>query len=216
MSAIDAQVVGLGGYALALAAGGAAVTSLCTRRRVWRLGVALAVVALGLAVRVGGLPLAAYPRGMAGDLSVTTLLLLAAALSAMLTGRTILERRAWFALCGLAATAGAVVYPLTLGLTRMDPYELGYRPRALVVLVAVLVVAWWWRRRGAALVLAAGVAAFDLRLLESTNLWDYLVDMPLAVCSAAIVGARAVIGRRAPSDLRAPAPATARSPEPLP
>ena len=214
MSAAVADVLGLGGYALALAAGAAALCAwLVTPRRRWLIAVALGAAALGVAVRAGGIPLAGYPRGMGGDLSITTLALLAAALSAMLAGRPLLERPEWRGLCELAAACGVVGYPLTLGLTVLDPYELGYRPRGLVLVVAGVVVAWWWRRRGAALVLASGVAAFNLRLLESNNLWDYLLDMPLAVCSVGIVAARAVTWRRAPTALRAPAPATRPSPE---
>lgn len=213
MSVTAADVVGLGGHVLALATGATAVAFLATRRRAWLIAVAVGAAGLGLAVRAGGIPLAGYPRGVAGDLSITTLALLAAALGAMLTGRTVLERPAWQGLCELAAVAGIAGYPLTLGLTQLDPYELGYRPRALVVVVAGLVVAWWWRRRGAALVLAAGVAAFNLRLLESTNLWDYLLDMPLAVCSVGVLATRAVTWRRAPTALRVPAPAPRRSPE---
>jgi hypothetical protein len=213
VSVTAADVVGLGGHVLALATGATAVAFLATRRRAWLIAVAVGAAGLGLAVRAGGIPLAGYPRGVAGDLSITTLALLAAALSAMLTGRTVLERPAWRGLCELAAVAGIVGYPLTLGLTQLDPYELGYRPRALVVVLAGLVVAWWWRRRGAALVLAAGVAAFNLRLLESTNLWDYLLDMPLAVCSVGVVAARAVTWRRAPTALQVPAPVPRRAPE---
>lgn len=214
MSAAAAEVLGLGGHALALAAGAAALcASLVTRRRPCLVAVAVAAAGLGLAVRVGGIPLAGYARGAAGDLSITTLALLVAALSAMLTGRAVLERAEWRGLCGLAAAAGVVGYPLTLGLTRLDPYELGYRPRALVVVLAGLVVAWWWRRRGAALVLAAGVGAFNLGLLESTNLWDYVLDLPLAVCSVGIVAARVITWRRAPTALRVPAPAPRPSPD---
>ena len=212
MSAAVADGLGLGGYALALAAGAVALGSGVTRRRRWLIAVALGAAALGVAAPVGGIPLAGYPRGIAGDLSITTLALLATALSAMLSGRAWLERPEWRGLCELAAACGVVGYPLTLGLTVLDPYELGYRPRGLVLVVAALVVAWWWRRRGAALVLAAGVAAFNLRLLESNNLWDYLLDVPLAVCSVGLVAARAVTRRRAPTAVRVPVPATRRSP----
>ena len=79
------------------------------------------------------------------------------------------------------------MYPMTLGLSRVDPYELGYRPRALLALVAALVILWWWRRRGAAVVLAAGVGAFNFRVLESVNLWDYLLDPVLVVVAWAVL-----------------------------
>ncbi len=90
----------------------------------------------------------------------------------------------------------SLLYPLTLGLTLWDPYALGYRPRVLLLVAAALVIAWWRRRRGAALVLAAGVAAFGAGLMESTNLWDYLVDPAVATWALAAIAARSPAGRR--------------------
>jgi len=213
VSLVDAQVVGLAGHALALAAGAAAAASRITRRRPWVAAAAVAGAVAATRVHVEGVPIAGYLRGTVGDLSITTLVILAAAVAGLTTGRPALDRRAWAALCGWAAGAGVLLYPLTLGLTRIDSYELGYRPRALLVLVAALVVAWWWTRRTAAVVLAVAVVAFQLRVLESTNLWDYLLDPPLAVCAIVAVGVRLLTWRRAPSALRVPAPATRRSPE---
>jgi len=54
--------------------------------------------------------------------------------------------------------------------------------------VAALAIGWWWSRRGAALILAAGVAAFNWHLLESGNLWDYLLDPVLAIWSLCALG----------------------------
>ncbi|MHC4225337.1 MAG: hypothetical protein ACYSUN_15210, partial [Planctomycetota bacterium] len=44
------------------------------------------------------------------------------------------------------------------------------------LLLALIVALWWWGRRPAAWVLLAAAAAYLLRLKESQNLWDYLVD----------------------------------------
>lgn len=186
-----AQLVGFAGFGLALAAVAAAVASFATGRRAWLATVALAAAAMTTGLHVRGIPLGGYLRGMMGDLSITTSLMLAAALARTITGRTALDERARAALSGWTVAASVVLYPLTLGLTRFDPYELGYRPRALLVLVAALVV-WWWRsRRGAAVVLVASVAAFDLRVIESVNLWDYLLDPALALWSAGALAWRA-------------------------
>ncbi len=204
MSHADAiQVVGLAGYALAFAAGAATLASRLiggsdARRRA---GAAVAALAAALAVtglRTEGIPLGGFARGVVGDLSITAILVLAAALSTALTGRVALDAPSRTALLAGAAVAGAVLYPMTLGLSRFDPYALGYRPRALLVLIAALVALSWWRRRGAALVLATGVSAFNLGALESVNLWDYLLD-PALVAAAWVAlawrGIRALASR---------------------
>jgi hypothetical protein len=188
-----AQVVGLGGHALALAAGAAGLVAWLTARRRWAAVAALVAALLAAGIRTEGIPLGGFLRGMAGDFSITTMLMLAAALSATLTGRPALDAPARTALYGWAAAAGLVLYPTTLGLSRLDPYELGYRPRALLALVAVLAIAWWWGRRGAAVVLATGVGAFNLRVLESVNLWDYLLDPALVLWAWGALLWRAVL-----------------------
>ena len=177
-----AQLVGCAGFGLVLAVAAVALASRLTARRQWRGLAALAGAAVA-ALPVQGIPVAGYLRGGLGDLSITTVLMLAAALAATLTGHDLLGGRSRAALRVWAAAVGALLYPLTLGLTRFDPYELGFRPRVLVLVVAALAIWWWWRQRGAALILAAGVAAFNWHLLESGNLWDYLVDPVLAIWS---------------------------------
>jgi hypothetical protein len=191
MSDTLAQFLGLAGFALALAVGATWLARRFTTSR-GRLGpVALAAMTAAW-IPIRGIPLGGYPRGLLGDLSIVTLLLLAASLIPALGGRRVLDTRSRAALAGWAAVAGMALYPQTLGLTRLDPYELGYRPRVLVLLVVGLVVWWWWGRLGAALVLTSGVAAFNLGLLESDNLWDYLLDPALfvwAVCGLVAQGA---------------------------
>jgi len=146
-------------------------------------GVGVAVLAW---IPVHGLPLLSYQRGWIGDLSITTTLLLVTALARRFVPGTRIavrlsgpERRGLLAV--IAAVSG-VVYPMALGLTPFDPYRLGYGDP--IVLVGLFVVAaFFWARGwlGAALILAFGVFAHSLELLESTNLWDYLIDPLLAL-----------------------------------
>lgn len=220
------QVMGFSGYALALAAAAAALVGKLTARlawrRLWTAAAALIAALLTTGLRTEGIPLGGFLRGTVGDLSVTTMLMLAAALSATLTGRSALDARSRTALFAWAAVAGTAMYPLTLRLSRLDPYELGYRPRALLALVAALIIAWWWRRRGAAVVLAAGVGAFNLGVLESANLWDYLLDPALVASAWGVLLWRAArmlaerASRRAPSAPPGPARAPGQPPPPAP
>lgn len=194
------QLVGLAGVALSLAA---VAIALSVRLAGWRrsaplprwwcglVGLAAAAVAW---VPVKGIPLGGYLRGILGDLSVTTMLLLGATVLGV-SGRNLLDEKARTALYAWSVAAGLVLYPLTLGLTRWDPYELGFHPWVLVLVVAVAVIGCWRRRRGAALVLTAGVIAFNLGILESANLWDYLLDPCLFVWAAGSLVVRARVGR---------------------
>ncbi|MEJ2060413.1 MAG: hypothetical protein P8Y64_07995 [Gammaproteobacteria bacterium] len=176
------NAIGLLGTALLPTLGLVLLSGLFSRSLRVRWAVAALGLVLLLLVRIDGLPLAAYTRALFGDLSVTTWCLMLGALSVRLGGPALLrpeERRALLTLAGLA---GLVFYPLAAGLTTFDPYALGWRPWPLVLgLLPILLLLWRLPRRGGAWVLALAVAAFDLHLLESTNLWDYLFDLWLVL-----------------------------------
>jgi hypothetical protein len=202
------QLVGLAGAALGLAAVAMGLSMRVAGRRRseasprWWCSLAALGAAATAWVPVNGIPVGGYLRGTMGDLSVTTMLLLGAAVLGVF-GRSLLDDKAKAALYGWAVAAGLILYPLTLGLTRWDPYALGFQPRVLVLLVAGIVIGWWWRRRGAALVLTAGVGAFDLGILESGNLWDYLLDPWLFVWAAGCLVARSRVGTAVGASWRA-------------
>jgi len=79
---------------------------------------------------------------------------------------------------------GIVFYPLTMGLTAFDPYDLGYRGLALPALMLVLVAIGWFVRV-ADIPCWVGLAAllFLLDAYGNRNLWDYLI-CPLDVVFA--------------------------------
>ncbi len=78
------------------------------------------------------------------------------------------------------------VYPMALGISRFDPYALGYQPwaAAAAAFIALLLIwirkieliAWW---------LSLSALANALKLGESDNLLDYLLD-PVALAAALI------------------------------
>ena len=133
--------------------------------------------ALAVFVPIGGLSIAAYVRGVTGDLSAATLVLAGAGCIAQLTGRTSIGRRDRQALCWLLALAAAFLYPFALGWTRFDPYALGYGSIAFVTaLLLVTLAAWWARLYVIVFIVIAAALAYLAGAYESRNLWDYLID----------------------------------------
>lgn len=164
--------MGLFGIALVLARVAAAAGA--GRRRVW-----LAGIAFGLAwVPVGALSPAGYVRGVTGDLSVTSIVLLAVSITGW---RAPGERKVLSA----AVLAGAVfLYPMALGLGGFDPYRLGFAPHVLLPVLCVGAGLAWLRQRYLALAcIVLAVTGHSLALMESTNLWDYLLDPWIALVS---------------------------------
>lgn len=139
----------------------------------------------------GGLTWASWVRGIAGDLSATTVVLVVAwawlplpaarpAPDALQPGRSrpLLQGEALWLRLAVVATG----WPLVLGhlLTdRLDLYRLGHDGAALPLVLFVVVLALGAAAAGAwrsACALAAALAAWGLALMESSNLWDALLD----------------------------------------
>ncbi|MEW5903627.1 MAG: hypothetical protein AB1722_04690 [Pseudomonadota bacterium] len=158
------------------------VQALPGKQRALFIGLGYVVVMFPL----GGWSLAGWLRGMVGDLSLTSLLLLANALHLRLRPQahpwwSLRERTA---LLGFIAVLALLLYPFALGLGKLDPYRAGYGSVGLVLMLALL--ALWTMRRAFYLlsaVLALAALGWNFNLLESTNLWDYLIDAPLAIYS---------------------------------
>ncbi len=140
--------------------------------------------ALAVFVPIGDLPIAAYVRGVAGDLSAATLVVAGAACFTHLTGRALIGHRDKQALGGLLAPAAAFLYPFALGWTRFDPYALGFGSVEFITALLLITLASWWARLNLiVLVVVVAALAFLAGAYESRNLWDYLID-PLVSCYA--------------------------------
>ncbi len=187
------DLTGLGGTAVAVAWVFLALPGVARLRRARP----FLVLVLGLLVALwplGTLPAAGYLRGIVGDLSVTTVLLLLWGLLRPIGGWPSPAPRSLLALQVLVAAGGLLLYPLALGLGAPDPYRLGYAsPGFLAALFLLALVAWLrgWNLVGVCLSLA--VLAWAVGAGESRNLWDYLID-PLV--SAYALGALLLRCRR--------------------
>ena len=156
-------------------------------------------VVFWLPVGVGGLPLLAYVRGISSDLSVSMVALACLVLGQRMFGMPALARRERLASCGVIVMAAALLYPTALGWGDWDAYRLGWGSFSMLGMLLALVLGCWLN--GLRLLPAlVGVAllAWVSGLMESTNLWDYLID-PWLVVGATIqcilAGNRALMAR---------------------
>ncbi len=88
----------------------------------------------------------------------------------------IFSEREWTTAWVFGAIGGLTLYPMALGLGSFDPYEWGWSISPLFLVIGVLTAWLIWRGNRFGLLLLLAAAAFQLRLLESTNYWDYLLD----------------------------------------
>jgi hypothetical protein len=134
------------------------------------------------------LPLAAYVRGVTGDLSIVTLLLLWSSLLLSTKPTPILFK---FAVVLLALS----FYPFALGLGMIDPYAWGYGSIAFFigVLAFALVCALLNWVKGV-WIIAIAIIAWAAHWHESANLWDYVLDPFLVVW--ALLAPLGILNRR--------------------
>ncbi len=137
------------------------------------------------------LPLSAYVRGVTGDLSIVTLLLLwSSALPS--AKKTPLGFKVPLALIAIA------FYPLALGLEMLDPYGWGYGSIGLLIAVILFAIiyglAGWIK---GVWIISFAMIAWAAHWHESANLWDYLLDPFLAIWALFAIPNAIYLKRRA-------------------
>jgi hypothetical protein len=165
--------------------------------RGWRLLLVPGALALSvLLIPVDGIVLARWVASVAANFSVPFIGVLGIAAWERAFARRVLEREreaAWT----FGAIAGLLLYPFALGVGSLDPYEWGWYRSPLFIVVGVLTAGLIWRRNRFGILLLAAVIAYHLRLFESSNYWDYLVD-PLYWFTALVVfGSKVAAGLQA-------------------
>jgi len=121
------------------------------------------------------LPLAAYVRGVTGDLSIVLTLLL---WSSLLPESKITPIAFKLAIAIIAIG----FYPFALGLGMIDPYAWGYGSIAfLVVVLAFALVCGLANWSKGVWIIAIAIIAWAAHWHESANLWDYVLDPFLAI-----------------------------------
>ena len=135
--------------------------------------------AIVLIVPVAGVSIAGHLRGLWGDPSIVTFLLLF-----LYTVRpSSLPNRPRVSTCVLVSLF--VMLPLYLPLFLLNPnvpvdlYAIGWHPKWILIAIAVIALGSVMMRRLAPRwtnIIAIALIASSVGLMESDNLWDYLVD----------------------------------------
>jgi hypothetical protein len=174
------DLTGLAGIAFAIVALALrlpVVTRLQFKLKLLLAGALLIAVTLPL----GALSLVESVRGVSGDLSITTLLLLV-----LLHVPSPSGGRGRGGLLVLIAFGAVVLYPFALGVGMFDTYRLGFGDLWLVAgLLLIAVLAWLRRFTLVALSISLAVLAWSAGWYESGNLWDYLIDPWVAIYAIA-------------------------------
>jgi len=144
----------------------------------WVKGLLLALFIALLVPKTGAsIPLAAFFRGFTGDLSITLLALSFWGLCHRLFDVLPVSKRELTALLGVVAATALLLYPTALGWGDWDAYRLGWGSwwflLALLVLCGVSV---WLGLYVLPALVALALLAWSFGVMESGNLWDYLLD----------------------------------------
>jgi hypothetical protein len=176
--------VGLTGCSLLVTA--AVLFAVSARKRsIWLRCLVLVCTVAVLCMPIEGHASVLYLRGLSGDFSVTSMILLGFVIFTQLTNISTLRISSVTWLFGVALTGGLLLYPFELGLTQNSPYELGYGSRMFFsVLLLISLMAWWAGELIIVYSIAFACAGYLAGVLESRNLWDYVIDTPLVFFAA--------------------------------
>ena len=141
-------------------------------------------VVLWLPLGAAQLPVVAYIRGISSDLSITLVVMACVGLSHRVLGTPAITGRERTAVLIAVSTAAVFLYPLALGWGDWDAYRPGWGSTGMcLVLLLVSLVCWFKGLRLLPTLVALALLAWTAGVMESGNLWDYLID-PWLVMSA--------------------------------
>lgn len=126
-------------------------------------------------------PMARFLAGLNVNFSVTLIAVLLSFFLQSIHGVRLLDRTALRTISLLGLVLGLLLYPSAMNLVPFDLYQLGWGSSSMLALLFLLTMFLILTGNRTGFVLAACVAAYALKLLESDNLWDYLADPLLLI-----------------------------------
>ncbi len=154
----------------------------------WKSTLVLAMIsALIVIIPIKGLPLGRWLISINANFSIPLIAILLHTFLKTGFRVQLLDRKALFGVWVFAAVAGIGLYPMALGLGAFDPYAFGWGFSWLFVVLLVITLGLLLFRNRFGIILMGCLLCYNLRLLESQNLWDYLVDPFLVLISGGVL-----------------------------
>ena len=123
-----------------------------------------------------------YVRGVTGDISLVSLCWLLTAFVSKVVGKDLVSQQQRSLNIVVMGILALVLYPATLGLMQTDPYAWGYQANNMLVFLALFAIMMWLvGNYHLTLWISLAVLGFAANIMESTNLWDYIIDAWLGV-----------------------------------
>lgn len=145
-------------------------------------GVVVCFVLLWFPAGAAKLPLLAFVRGISSDLSITLVALACIDLCQRLQGFPVVARQEKMRVYAAVALAALLLYPTALGWGDWDIYRSGWGSWGLwTALLGLSLFGWLKRWQLVPLLVGLSLLAWSIGLMESGNLWDYLLDPWLAL-----------------------------------
>jgi hypothetical protein len=140
-------------------------------------GIAIILLAYAISlIPIKGIPLARWLVSFEANISIPLQALVLGWLWQEITGDFLFEKKDYLCFWILGIVGGLVLYPMAMGWGSIDPYSWGFCWNGFFIvlgLITVGLIAFGYR---VGWVLIAVILAYCLGLLESHNLWDYLLD----------------------------------------
>jgi hypothetical protein len=157
------------------------VVCIAKRARVAKWVTPICFMVLWFPIGEAQLPVVAYIRGISSDLSITLVALACLDLRQRLLGVGAVELPERLSLSLAVTIAALFLYPLALGWGDWDLYRVGWgEPGMWLGLLVLSLFCWAKGQRLVPVLVALALLAWRFGILESSNLWDYLMDPWLA------------------------------------
>ena len=135
-----------------------------------------------LLIPVNGIPTLYYIRGVIGEPSISSTLIFFLSILRGSLPKAFPRYGEWRVFAGMVLLGALFLYPSTFGLSSFDSYAAGFYPLYLLTFIFLAGLFFWYQGYHLlAILLATDVLCYGLKVLESRNLWDYLLDPVLVL-----------------------------------
>lgn len=156
--------------------------------------IVLCFVVLWIPLGASNIPVVAYVRGITADVSISLMMLAVWRTCRFALNWQVIAEREQTAVMVAVSAAALFLYPLALGWGDWDAYRPGWGSwgmwLALLLICVVCRVKGLWVLPA---LVVMGVLAWSFGLLESGNLWDYLLDPWLSIYALGYVAQKLFI-----------------------